>query len=335
MISIIIPIYNTPPFYLRRCLKSIQAEDYEDYEILLIDDGSEDKECRKCLLQLKTQDERIVLISQLNQGVSAARNMGIIKAKGDFLVFIDADDEILPGFLKESVKLAQKEKLDIVYGSIQYEPDEHGTGIQGPKGIQIYEGDEITDVKKSILGIKIDGIRSNILGSPCARLYRTHLVKEIMFRKEIKIYEDQLFNLGILDLCNRIAVVPEFWYKYYQNDFSALHNVKGAQEYIPYYEMLLQYGNKQENLEIREAIYNKILGLLSMSVRDVVHGEDRFELKMVRIQEMVQKPLFSEAIDNLKINSNVLGMAHRLRLLCLKRRWYIPLYVFQKILRSK
>ena len=87
MISVIVPVYNTEK-YLDRCIESILSSTYTDFELLLINDGSTDQSldiCRK----YKEQDSRITLISQKNQGVCAARNLGLRVCRGDWIIFID------------------------------------------------------------------------------------------------------------------------------------------------------------------------------------------------------------------------------------------------------
>ena len=91
-LSIIVPIYNVEK-YLARCIDSILCQDYTDFELILIDDGSSDH-CSDIMRQYASKDERIILIFQENKGVSAARNAGIKIARGQFLGFVDADDWI-------------------------------------------------------------------------------------------------------------------------------------------------------------------------------------------------------------------------------------------------
>ena len=97
MFSIIIPIYNSENF-LEECLNSIFRQDYSNYEVLMIDDGSTDKSSI-IAEKYEEQDERFHLIKQENRGVSVARNNGIRHAKGDYVVFVDSDDYILSGYL--------------------------------------------------------------------------------------------------------------------------------------------------------------------------------------------------------------------------------------------
>ena len=92
MISVIIPIYNMEK-YLDRCINSITEQSYKNIEILLINDGSTDNSLKICK-KFQKEDERIKFFSMNHQGVSIARNLGIEKAKGKYIMFIDSDDWI-------------------------------------------------------------------------------------------------------------------------------------------------------------------------------------------------------------------------------------------------
>jgi len=93
--SVIVPLYNKENF-IQSCLKSVIKQDFENFEVIVIDDGSTDKSWRKakCI-----NDDRIQIFQQENQGASVARNLGVQKAKADFIAFLDADDEWYPNYL--------------------------------------------------------------------------------------------------------------------------------------------------------------------------------------------------------------------------------------------
>lgn len=99
LVSIIIPIYNVGN-YLRRSLQTVLNQTYHNIEILLIDDGSTDNSLNICS-EYADLDDRIVVIHQDNKGVSAARNVGLEIAKGDFITFIDGDDIVAPFYIEK------------------------------------------------------------------------------------------------------------------------------------------------------------------------------------------------------------------------------------------
>ena len=92
LVSVIIPVYNVEK-YLRRCLNSVIDQEYKNIEIILVNDGSTDNSL-EIAISYKEKDKRIKVFSQENQGLSAARNMGLDKSHGEYITFIDSDDYV-------------------------------------------------------------------------------------------------------------------------------------------------------------------------------------------------------------------------------------------------
>ena len=115
LISIIVPIYNVSP-YLQLCLESIEKQTYPHFEVLLINDGSRDNSKDICL-EFAERDHRFKYIEQQNAGLSAARNTGILNARGEFITFIDGDDFIESNYLEELYHTSLKNDSEIVVGS--------------------------------------------------------------------------------------------------------------------------------------------------------------------------------------------------------------------------
>ena len=118
-VSVILPLYNKAS-YVRRALDSISAQTFKDFEAIVVDDGSTDEGAR---VVAEHKDARIRLVRQSNKGPGAARNRGAIAARGEFLAFLDADDEWLPEYLEESVNLLENygsEVAAITSGYFEY-----------------------------------------------------------------------------------------------------------------------------------------------------------------------------------------------------------------------
>lgn len=116
LISVIIPVYNVED-YLFECVQSVLNQTYENFEILLINDGSTDNSVLICDDFAKS-DKRVKVFHQQNKGVSSARNLGIRNFSGDYVYFLDSDDTITPGFFNYVVGILQKNNSDILFFSL-------------------------------------------------------------------------------------------------------------------------------------------------------------------------------------------------------------------------
>ncbi|SCA91294.1 putative glycosyltransferase / GT2 [Pseudolactococcus piscium] len=116
-VSIIVPVYNVEE-YIRECINSILSQTYSNLEIIVVDDGTKDRSI-EITKGLSDMDSRIRIISQPNQGLSAARNTGIENATGKYVAMIDSDDKIKPDFIKHLIDVAESQNADIVRGSFR------------------------------------------------------------------------------------------------------------------------------------------------------------------------------------------------------------------------
>ena len=189
-ISIIVPVYKVEK-YLHCCVDSILAQTFTDWELLLIDDGSPDRSGEICD-EYASKDTRIKVFHKENGGVSSARNLGIDKAEGEWLCFIDSDDTIQPTYLDDFE--LDKEKSDIYMQGYQI--------IKDGEIICTHDFSKCKDFDLAkILGYSED---NNIINSPCFKLYKSSIVNMNKVRFDIRTSygEDHLFSL---DYCRYIS----------------------------------------------------------------------------------------------------------------------------------
>lgn len=105
-VSIIIPVYNNEQ-YIEKCIQSVLNQTFENFEVIVINDGSTDKS-GEILEKLNREDSRIILIEQKNQGVAVARNRGMNKATGKYITFVDGDDYLKNNYIEKMYNLAEK-----------------------------------------------------------------------------------------------------------------------------------------------------------------------------------------------------------------------------------
>ena len=212
LISVIIPVYNTEEF-LEKCLDSLRVQTLQNYEAILVDDGSTDSSGEICE-KYTCLDYRFQVIHQKNAGVSAARNRALSEAKGAYVFFLDSDD-ILPNDAFE--KLVQKD-ADLVIGSIA-EVDESGES----NGIfQLLPDQELS--RSQALEALFNESQWGYQGYLCNKLYRYSIIKDcdIRFETNIKYSEDRLFLTKYLLSCSKIIMCSSIVYFYRQQKNSAL-----------------------------------------------------------------------------------------------------------------
>ena len=132
-ISIIVPVYNSEKT-LDVCIKSIQKQIFEDYEVIFVDDGSTDRSVR-VIENYREKDERIHLFQKENGGVSSARNYGIREAGGKYLFFMDSDDYIPPHYLSKIMEIQSQseDKIQVITGLQKFTCDEELYKIEEKK----------------------------------------------------------------------------------------------------------------------------------------------------------------------------------------------------------
>lgn len=219
LFSVIIPVYNTPIDLFERCIKSILDQIYDCYELLVINDGSK-TELSKKYQEICEKHEKIQYFVTENQGVSAARNRGMINARGDYLCFVDADDIVDKAFLLQASRYIDEYHADLIIGRIVYIPSENN----GQNISKVSFETNQNNVFDAMFSIEKTSGELKVLGSPCGRIYNSLIAKRILFDNEVKYWEDQLFNREFVNVAKSVLFVPEDWYYYFQNDFSAMHS---------------------------------------------------------------------------------------------------------------
>lgn len=208
MISIIVPVFNAQK-YIKRCVESIKNQSYQDWELILIDDGSKDDSSSICD-ELKQSDSRIYVVHTINQGASAARNRGLDEATGDFITFVDADDWVEPNHLEVLVNQINSDVdlcinsfiADLYYGSRPYQYKEVKTQ------------DNIESIN-AFFTILLQ--HSQFLWN---KLFKNNIIEDnhIRFNTSISLGEDNIFILEYLNYIRGLSASSVCTYHYDQID---------------------------------------------------------------------------------------------------------------------
>lgn len=219
LISVIVPVYNVAP-YLRRCVDSLLAQTFRNFELILVDDGSSDGSGEICeeygnIDENENKDEAlsgkvnvsVKVIHQSNAGVSAARNRGIEEAHGEYISFVDADDWVEPRFLEAFAEEVEKQggRVDcVVQGFVNHE------GVVQKETYANYPD------TKSICSELYQLEKKKLVGYIWNKLFYRPVVIEhnLSFNHTIPIGEDLLFCISFLMQCNSMSVIENAGYHY-------------------------------------------------------------------------------------------------------------------------
>lgn len=213
MISVIVPIYNVEK-YLKKSVDSILNQDFNDYEILLIDDGSTDQSSIICDEYAKKY-EKIRVFHKENGGLSDARNFGVIQAKGEYVSFVDSDDYVSFDYLSTLYQLKKTYNADIVITGIQTFFEDQIINIDTQKKYDVFEYTGKEALKNMLY-------QKNLDTSACAMLLPVKLAKDYMFPKG-KFHEDELTTYKYYSNVSKVIVTTKKQYFYLQRKGSIMH----------------------------------------------------------------------------------------------------------------
>lgn len=314
-VSVIVPVYNCKE-YLPRCIESILNQTYPQIQLVLVDDGSSDGSGEICDA-FATEDGRIQVIHQKNQGVSAARNAGLDAASGEYLLFVDSDDHIAADTIETSVNGFVDDTIDVVIFGV--------TKIQGkgncqqplPMEVGIYTKEEL------LYGILKDYAGFGA-GYPWNKVWRTDVFGGSAgiprFNRDLYYFEDLEWVVRMLLQTQKANLLPEHLYQYYVRSDSAT-NRPGAEERreIGYHQSVWKIIDALDT-EPTVRIWFKFRYYPEI-VNGVIHAwKHKYRtLQKLLMQKLVQaneELLASDSISaNIKLRCRCLSLLHKLRLL--------------------
>lgn len=291
-LSIIIPAYNCEK-YIERCVKSIINQKNNLIEIIIINDGSTDNTLEICK-NLENQYKNIKIIDQENSGVSYSRNIGVEKANGKYIMFVDADDYIEENSLEEIQELIQ-ENIDVLRYSHYIKEKNRDTAI-------IFENKTCNLIENKTDFFK-DFFQQTNQNMIWGQAIKKELLKNVKLHENIFFAEDLLFNSQLYNKCQNIKYTKTILYNYKQNEGSVTRNYKNSKvkskiENLIYVfnEIMIEFKELPITLEIENKFIDEIVTQIMMLTFD-----EEIEKKQIilQIDEILNNDIFKKVFKDI------------------------------------
>jgi len=217
-VSVIVPVYNIEA-YIGECLNSIVTQTFKNIEIILIDDGSTDLSS-KIIKDFAQKDNRIIIHSQSNQGVSAARNAGISLASGEYILFVDGDDLIVENAIEMIYKYAIATKVEIVIGNALF-------CYEDGRQVAVFPRTQELNMYKASGDICIMKLMEINAYPPLVYLFfikRKFILRNKLYFKQNIIHEDELWCIQALFYAKHVFLIDFYYYMYRQREGSIMNS---------------------------------------------------------------------------------------------------------------
>ncbi len=324
-ISIIVPVYNVE-FYIRRCIQSILSQSYTDIELILIDDCSTDASGQICD-EFAEKDVRVSVVHHpQNYGVSKARNTGIEKAVGEYLMFVDSDDWIEPVLCEKAVKkLQENTEIDTVCWG--YSIVDETERKLGERDAVLPFGEKATGREKEIFldsfFVSYEDLytwfksrqpyaeaihKKKKIGSVCLYLFSKEriLQNKIKFLENLNYGEDNIFLVSYIQICRGIAVTEGYLYNYVVNKKDSLSknktDIRKKIKWMEALETTVTAANPEEKVRCR----NRWQGQRVLVVMNTARRFSKTESLMNgyrKFKAFAKHPLCREAYCNLSLKN--------------------------------
>lgn len=327
LFSVIIPIYKAER-YLRDCVKSVQNQFCENFEIIMIDDGSPDK-CPQICDELAKNDYRISVRHGRNEGVSSARKHGAELAKGEYLLFLDADDMIEPDTLLEIEKQIKKYVPDMVCFGMKYEnkkgyikhiPFKFRHGFYSKKDIE-------TEIFPSLIQ-KEDA--TYFAPSLCGKAIRTELFLEnVLSERNCTMGEDGACTIPCVFNSNSLVILEECFYYYRYNANSATKSKNAISWECP--KIIYNHITKHidsKTFDFEEQLYRKIVHDVFKIVASQFYRNDKYRVIVQNINENLKEELYDNSIKKSSFSGSIEALMMRW---ALNYRWYFLIYIYSRL----
>jgi len=335
-VSIIIPVYNETEEYLIQCIESVINQTYNNIEIIIIFDGRDNNSEKICDRYLK-KDKRIKVIYKENEGVSKARNIGILEATGKYIMFVDSDDWLELDACQEMVKNLDEDTDMLICNSYINYTEKKKENCICPEKYSLLTEEQIEELSTQIICsrfAKYTPIYANV-GTVWGKILKKEFVLKnyLLFHEELKFSEDEVFFLEIFEKKGTYKYLNKALYNYRRNIKSTVNKFTYGleEEFIKgFYYMYSIAENK--SVEFMQLFYVKVIDkIFRILERDYFHpnNKEKKKEKIIRLEKMLNKEIFELALK--KCNRKMLTKNIKIKLLLLEHKKYSILHLLTLI----
>lgn len=272
--SVVVPVYRPPIDLLVNSIESIRSQSHSDWELIFVDDGNTDERLVSRLAEYEDGDPRIRVIAQQNQGPSAARNAGTAGATGDYVVYMDADDEMPPYALENAANALAEHDVDLLIGFVQFLRAGAARRNDRADSISLLDTSQISKLYRDTLRGRIapygDGDPSvRMKNGPVARFLRSEIAKKVQFPADVPVSEDTVWNLRLLDEVTTVGIMHSIWY-WYRTDHASTsrgYRANSFQETLALFEVLKDDLASTRHAPRRADVTARVLGEINRAMR--------------------------------------------------------------------
>lgn len=327
-ISIIVPVYNVPKNMLEKCITSLCAQTYNNYEIIIVDDGSSKKTADQCDTYSKKTD-KIKVYHKQNGGLCSARNYGVKKSTGNYITFVDGDDYLEKDILK---KIITKMDLDcdiVCFGTIKEYKNKKFNYDFG----SLFEDKKIYKNNKELLELLLN-FNSNI-GDVTAKLYKRDFIilNDIEHDEEIKQGVEAIdFNFKCFEKCNKLQFLKEYGYNYAYNEKSITlsQNEKSINLLLKGIEKLYKDAcDSKYKEEILKKLYIRINYVtVTTAISGIFISENtKYKEAKIIMDKYLNDKIVKESLKYYKYTD----IKRRILLFLIKNKLFLPIVVASKL----
>lgn len=337
-ISVIIPVYNCEE-YLEDCLQSLLSQTLKNIEFIFVNDGSVDKS-KEIIQNSVKKDSRIKLITQKNQGVSVARNIGLNHAKGEYIGFVDGDDFIEHDMYEILINRAHEYNLDIVISNFITEQDGLKTVAKPYFTTEIIYDKQFIQENIIPFLIKADGLNTS-----CNKIYKADFVKKnnIIFPENKQLGEDALFNLQAFNCAQNIVFVKYAGYHYREVFGSATRNILNKDYFQKALEVYRADYTSHYGISLKKEVVKELKAIRFIDkVTSIVHiylgpnNNMNFKTRIKAVKKIIRNSEVQMALHNYFSSINKTQNKYKQFILfCLKNKLMIGLILAVNYSNSK